>query len=508
MKKSVFFQLKKDLSLEDLNEQLSGDLSIIRAASSHQDLILLDNYDGDIWQAGWLLLRNDQKELQLFDKDGQSVARASCRDNLKFWWELPSGELAERLKQLISVRALVEKDAFGVSHESFVLLNEDEKTVARAETYSIKNQRDQLSRFVRIVPLRGYAQECELVLRLLSGFSEPSEALTFRDLLMNFGCNIEIPESKPAFDLDATDSAEAAVTRMAAKMIQLARCQEEGIIDDIDTEFVHQYRVNIRKTRSLISLFRKTLSPQRYQLLKGELKMIAGQTNVLRDLDVFILDHDHYQQLLPEHLWPGFRQLFQRIRRQRAQAYRKVAASLKSEEYLERISALLRTLQQPPELISKQAQSAIRDLVSQKILAQYRVIEADGCAIDSSTPDDVVHELRIECKKLRYLLELFAELYPKKQLKELVNHLKGLQDNLGRFNDFSVQQEFLLHYNCGKTVSTEQLAAIHGLTAVLYNKQVHERGQVVDNIAAFLEPSVKDLLHRLFQSSARKESEE
>lgn len=507
MDKSTFLQLDTEVYWEDLVEQLPAFSSIRKTGSNQQELVLMDDYDWDIWQAGWLLLRNGKNELELRGKDGNCFAQTPCLDNQKFWWDLPAGALAEKLGQLISIRAFVPKFSFQLLTESFALLNEDDKTVVRAETYIVRGRDDRYFRFVRLVPLRGYTKEYTQMLNTLTEASRPLEHSTIKDLLELTDFAIEIPASKPTFSLESQEPAEAAVARMAAKMIQLARHQEQGIIDDIDTEFVHQYRVNIRKTRSLINLFRKTLSKQRYQLLKSELKAIGGQTNVLRDLDVFILDHDYYRKLLPESLWPGFSQLFKRIRRQRTQAYRKVAGTLESEDYLEKISILLRNLQQPPELTSKQSQCALRSLVSKKILAQYRVIETDGKAIDSFTPDEAVHELRIECKKLRYLLELFAELFPRGQVRQLVKHLKGLQDNLGRFNDFSVQQEFLLHFSRGKTVSAEQLAAINGLAAVLYNKQIHERGQVVENIAAFLAPTVKEQFHHLFKNSAKKVSQ-
>jgi CHAD domain-containing protein len=102
-------------------------------------------------------------------------------------------------------------------------------------------------------------------------------------------------------------------------------------------------------------------------------------------------------------------------------------------------------------------------------------------------------------------LELFSELFVKKRVKELVKHLKGLQDNLGRFNDYSVQREFLLGFSNGRAISAAQLASINGLAAVLYNKQLHERSQVEENIAKFTAAEVVDKFQELFAESAREE---
>ena len=171
--------------------------------------------------------------------------------------------------------------------------------------------------------------------------------------------------------------------------------------------------------------------------------------------------------------------------------------ALTGDAYLEQISTVLRELQQPVQLTGKQAEQPIKALACAKILRQYRAIQQDGAAIDAQTPDAAIHELRIECKKLRYLLELFTELFPKKELKLLVKELKVLQDNLGRFNDYSVQQEFLQHFAQG-TRSAEQLASINGLAAVLHHQQRYERSLVVGNISRFIEGSVGKRFQQLF----------
>jgi len=57
--------------------------------------------------------------------------------------------------------------------------------------------------------------------------------------------------------------------------------------------------------------------------------------------------------------------------------------------------------------------------------------------------DDMLHLLRIECKELRYLLEFFSSLFPREKIHDLIGQLKKLQDFLGEYNDFRVQQQRL-----------------------------------------------------------------
>jgi CHAD domain-containing protein len=54
-----------------------------------------------------------------------------------------------------------------------------------------------------------------------------------------------------------------------------------------------------------------------------------------------------------------------------------------------------------------------------------------------------VHRLRIDCKKLRYLLEFFRNVFEPKSITPMVHSLRQLQDHLGDFNDLELQQREL-----------------------------------------------------------------
>src|SRR5690606_30816838 len=101
-----------------------------------------------------------------------------------------------------------------------------------------------------------------------------------------------------------------------------------------------------------------------------------------------------------------------------------------------------------------------------------------GAEIDEHTPDEQIHELRIEGKKLRYLLDFFSELFAAEQVKPQLKALKRLQTILGDFNDYGVQQEFLLQQLKANT-PPEQVAAVNGLVALLYNQQLAARNKVM-----------------------------
>lgn len=508
MTSQTCWRLDNNFAFQELSKALPKNYTLRMVETIQKDLTLLDDFGWNIFHSGWLLIREGKDNLQLLGVDENRLTAPLANTEYRFWWQLPAGELTDRLRELVPVRAFVDRYSCHLKIDHLSILNSDDKIVVRTNLYTVDSAANQTYCFIEVLSLRGYHKE---YLQVRKSFADLISAelpdLSLRSLLLQTDLDINPPEKKATFQLEDTESAEAAVSKMAVKMIQLARHQEQGIIDDIDIEFVHQYRINIRKTRSLINLFKKSFSQNRYQLYKTELKSLGSQSNILRDLDVFLFDHDYYRSMLPENLWPGLAQLFKRIKQRRTAALKKTVIFLTGEAYLEQISHLLLTLQQAPELVAKQAGMEVRPLASKKILEQYQRICTDGIAITTDTPDQPVHDLRIECKKLRYLLELFAELYSADQVKKLIKRLKILQDNLGRFNDFSVQRDFLLQLAQGKNISVEQLASINGLTAVLFNKQIDERNLVMDNIATFIDKPVGDQLKRLLKTDSKKDSE-
>lgn len=499
------WRLNGKLSFQDLSASLPKNYILHVAETAPKNVILLDDFDWSIFHSGWLLIREGKDKIQLSEANDNQLSASLTNTENRFWWQLPTGELADKLKELVPIRAFVEKYSCQLKTDHLTILNADDKIVVRIELYTIIGTGNQGYYFIKSLPLRGYHKEFLQIKKSLESFTSAELPDTnLRSLLLQTDLKINPPGKKITFQLRGIEPAEVAVSKMAVKMIQLARHQEQGIIDDIDTEFIHQYRVNIRKTRSLISLFKKSFSAQRYLFYKTELKALGGQSNNLRDLDVFLLDQNYYLSMLPEELWPGLVQIFNKIEKRRTIALRGVVNSLTSETYLEQISRLLLTLQQAPELVTKQSRLEIKALARKKILAQYQQIYTDGLSITDKTPDQLIHDLRIECKKLRYLLEFFAELFPAKQIKKLIKLLKVLQDNLGRFNDFSVQRNFLLQL-AQKKISAEELASIHGLAAVLFNKQNHERNLVTANIAIFLDKPVDTQFRRLLNTDFKRD---
>jgi CHAD domain-containing protein len=89
------------------------------------------------------------------------------------------------------------------------------------------------------------------------------------------------------------------------------------------------------------------------------------------------------------------------------------------------------------------ADRGARELAAERIRYAFRRAQKRGKGLSTDTPAETVHRLRIDCKKLRYLLEFFRNVFEPESIKPLVRSLKRLQDHLGDYNDLEVQQREL-----------------------------------------------------------------
>ena len=124
--------------------------------------------------------------------------------------------------------------------------------------------------------------------------------------------------------------------------------------------------------------------------------------------------------------------------------------------------------------------------------------------LTAESVDEAVHDIRKEFKKLRYLIEFFIELLPRKRTARLLNRLKKLQVTLGQFNDYCVQIEFLNSFSDDQQI--EMTKALSGLIAILHHKQIETRNQVETALAHFFTDEMAITIELAFGSKAIGES--
>lgn len=470
-----------------------------------------DTFDWRLFKAG-LCLININKTFQLSNfKSEISIGQLTWRRKTfpKFWWDFPEWGQKDRLKSLLDVRALQPLVEFKKQRQLVRILNEDEKTVLKLEIERVepvkKNLISELPSLLKIQPIRGYRKEAKdfrsFLKKLELEFIPESE---FEIIVKSVGLNPGDYSSKLTIQLETDQSSLKSTKIILQNLVQTIKNNEAGIVADIDTEFLHDFRVAIRRTRSAITQLKGVLPTNAKINFKQKFAQLGQLTNKMRDIDVYLLKKVQYQNMLPENLRPGLNILFNSLKRERRVELRKIKDYLNSDSYKTSITeweTFLESLDHSQDQM-KNAKKPIYELAKKYILKQYKIVVNNGEKIIDTTPDEELHRLRIECKKLRYLLEFFLSLFPENEISGLIKHFKKLQDNLGDFNDLSVQQNqldsFLTHLKIKEPNKTQVSISLGGLISALYQKQKFVRNAFHKTFQSFHTKETDKLFLRLF----------
>ena len=92
-------------------------------------------------------------------------------------------------------------------------------------------------------------------------------------------------------------------------------------------------------------------------------------------------------------------------------------------------------------------QNSLKKIEVKKILkTKIAFIRDRLITLSSKTTTKELHSLRIEFKRVRYLLESFKELHSTKKIQIFIKKSKWYQNRLGELNDFAIQKEIIKEY--------------------------------------------------------------
>ena len=113
------------------------------------------------------------------------------------------------------------------------------------------------------------------------------------------------------------------------------------------------------------------------------------------------------------------------------------------------------------------------------------------------------------CKKLRYLLEFFQSLYPEEQIKAFIKNLKELQEVLGNFQDYAVQEHTLKVFSVemlNNNTPANTLLAIGVLVQNLDKLRIEARNEFAERFTEFKHEDKQQAFETLFSKKLRPSS--
>ncbi|MGN6167940.1 MAG: CHAD domain-containing protein, partial [Solirubrobacteraceae bacterium] len=457
-----------------------------------------DTFEGLVQQADMSLVWEDGR-LKLTHPDGGEIAGCSQprRPKVVTASDLPPGALRDRLAPVIGVRAATTLVHVRVRRRPLRVLDSEHKTVAHLaiEEPSVvlgKRRHTRLAPRLSVGGVRGYDKVLARVRRVMEdklGLPGANTPLAHEAILRAGGVPRAV-SSRSQEALEPRQRADRAAAAILARMIEAIEANLPGTLADVDSEFLHDLRVAVRRTRSVQRQLRGVF-PCDIGRFRAEFRWLQQVTGPTRDLDVYVLDFDAFVGSLLPAQRSDLEPLRLLLTERRTKSQRQMVRALRSQRAQTLLSEWKRFVLAFPELSDDDrpdAATPIVDFASRRIGALYRQMIKRGTRIDSQSPAVALHDLRKSGKELRYLLEFFGGLFAAATVDPMVKALKSLQDTLGRFQDCEVQAAMLRSLADDTATKDDGAAAVMAMGVLverLATQQAQARADFVGRFAQF-----------------------
>jgi len=511
------FVLASGLAPKDLLEGL-GESFVLEVSEDPQEILTYrDTFDWRLYTAGLTLTTSQtgrKWRATVRTQDGR-VEETKARKNPSFATDLPPGPLAELLRSTAKHRRLLPRARISGTRTLISILDSEGKAAVRlllrqgtAVPTSGQGQFPLLPR-LEFKPLKGHrAEEKEVTKFLRKRFQLKRDKRTELEVVCDaIGQTPGDHPSSVRLELNS-DMAAAEATRLIHRLLlQTMLANQEGVIRDWDSEFLHDFRVAARKTRSALSQMKGMFPKSTVDHFTEEFQWLGSKMGPARDMDVYLFNIPTYEAALPAEARDNLEPLIRLLLEKRRVEHRRLRRCLRSKRYARLMEEWRAFLDQPgaPDPPPSGAHRPVREVASEKIWKAYNKVLKTGGRISRKSPPEALHRLRIQCKKLRYLITFFRSLYPQEALSPIIGGLKGLQDHLGDFNDLQVQREALRGF-AEEIMATESgppatLLAMGQLMGQLEGKQTRVREAFDESFGHFSRPKNQKLFRNVFGPS-------
>jgi len=510
------YTINNSITINELLSFLKDNISAVATPPQLLQRTCYDTFDWRVYGSKAVLeaeINGRQHELlwrSLGDSD-QRMHVALTRAP-RFAQDIPSGQLRDKLAPVLEMRELMPRVNISSRVHTLRVMDKIEKTVARIliEENRIRHRKGgkvmlQDNRVI-VLPVKGYQKAFNQVVKTLEDLGlEPATDDLMLKALAATGQQPGSYSSKLELQLDPGIRADQATRNILLRLLDIIEENEAGTRKGTDTEFLHDFRVAVRRTRSALTQIKGVLPTPVLNRYKREFAWLGQITTPSRDLDVYLLQFDDYKHSLPDSAQADIEPLRKFLIRHQAIEHKALLKGLDSARYRRLIQNWRKFLTQPVSERSTlaNAKRPVTEVACDRIWRVYRRIRKEGRAITPDSPAEDMHELRKTGKKLRYLMEFFQSLFPDSEIKALIKVLKQLQDNLGDFQDYEVQvmtlRQFSQQMVTEDAAPPETLLAMGMLIEGLERRQQAAHSEFATRFAEFDQKENREHFRQLFR---------
>ena len=509
------YVVRGDVSPDAITESLRALLPTRHHPIIRHRLTLLDTFDGRVRRAGARLTLsglNGSGSVAWQRRGSTTNVEIRLGHLVNFVWDLPEGPLHQVVAPVVGVRRLFEQAEVEVCGSLLEILDDRSKTTARLRIESgrarlpkARHGWQSLPSVITLTGLRGYEDTYNTLVPVIE--SRPGieacldgfEVVALRQL---GALPAELPT--PGAGLEPTVMADVGARHIHQSLLRILTANEPGVRGNLDSEFLHDFRVAVRRTRSLLGQIKGVFPPDRLQHFQAEFSWLGQLTGPPRDMDVLMLSLSAQTATIPQDEMEALTVFLAQAQKRERQA---LIAALDGDRFRQLLTEWATFLERsaPFHPEASNAGRLLADVVAERAWRLSRRIARSAETIDEQTPAERLHELRLDAKKLRYLIDVTPSFYDGADLERIVAALKKLQRVLGDFNDAQVQERCFIE--CGRSLSAADgrpttVLALERLAAECGERGERLRSQIADGLARFRAHDTRSACRRAFRRDA------
>ena len=315
-------------------------------------------------------------------------------------------------------------------------------------------------------------------------------------------------DASPTVPLDPRAPAIDGVRAVLANLLTSIEANWQGTVDAVDPEFLHDLRVAVRRSRSVLGESKHVLPTSIGAEARERFKTLGRATGPACDLDVYVIEWPTYTAGLDASTRQALQPALELLCRHRDEAQHELVRLLdaaQAEGWIDRWRSWLHGPVTDPDQ-GRDQHRPLGDHVAQRIDKAHDLLVVHGRRIGPDSPAEALHDLRKDAKRLRYLLECFGSTLPDKSRDRFVKRLKALQTNLGEHQDAEVHVHHLrevsheLHDGGASPVT---LMAIGQLAEQLDRRRHATRVEFAEQFDAFDDAKTRKALRAMLDGIAR-----
>lgn len=226
---------------------------------------------------------------------------------------------------------------------------------------------------------------------------------------------------------------------------QLERMQLnlDGCIEGKDPVHLHDLRVANRRLRAALIEFEDLLPAALFQTYQGELRWIHEISGGVRDLDVGTSFLPYFESKVAKDWQPYLAPALSLLSQKHQSAQKELAEILRGQRVRDLMASAPTDLVDSLEPSSQLGLDSAREYGCRRIITRYSKLRSLGLGLTKESSPEEYHNFRIQLKKLRYQIDVYAPVLDQQELERLRIELKAVQDTLGIYQDTVVQIHFL-----------------------------------------------------------------